>query len=513
MNLKNIRPSVCILLLFVGPSLLAETLPPVPIQPGVAQLFIDDAVIQSEQGSIRTMHQPVKEDGGEKPLIDAPPHTSLLAYGTIVFDVKLQRYVMFVQEFPSRQMYRILSRDGITWDATDGKLLDPVELDKNLGDVPRDKANNAAGNREIDVFSCYYDKHDAEYPYKGWAWFANWGNDLEGIFYIRSRDGKKWERGRQVVNGFAGTGDPSCRTIEQDGKVVRGPGDVTLFSYDEQTGKFLGLFKFFNDVGYGAGNNIRSRAYLWLDRLDEPVDTNRITRIALMPGNAYRDGNTQFDEYYATTAWRYQSLWLGTLKIFHPRGNYPHSSAGCAFFKLVVSRDALNWSKVPYVNDSGVPEIFLPNGQEGGINGRNDGGYMSDFSQGPLHIGNELIFYYSSSSWGKNQPREQRLMGGGIFRARLRLDGFVSLDEGSITTKPLALNGTNDLTVNAAGPVTIDVLDAEGKPLASAKLVGDSIAHAVTFDGKSLGQIAKGLNPSLRFKVEPPGHMYSFTVK
>ncbi len=513
MNTQYVGALVTIGLLTLCPGLSAEPPATIAIQPGIAQLLVDDAIIQSEQGAIRTMHQPVKDQGGNQPIIDAPPQTSLLAYGTIVFDPRLRRYVMFVQEFPSRQMYRILSRDGMTWEPTNGKLLDPVELDKNLGEVPRDKAINAAGNREIDLFSCYYDKTDADYPYKGWAWFANWGNDLEGIFYIRSHDGKKWERGRQIVNGFAGPGDASCRTIQQDGKTVRGPGDVTLFSHDEQTGKFLGLFKFFNDVGIGAGNNLRSRAYLWLDRLDEPIDTTRIDRIALLPTNEYRNGDTQFDEYYASTAWRYQSIWLGTLKIFHPRGDYPHSAAGCAFLKLVVSRDALNWSKVPYLNDAGVPEIFIPDGKEGGHDGRNDGGYISDFSQGPLRVGDELIFYYSASSWGKNQPREQRLMGGGIFRARLRPDGFVSLDEGSITTKPLVLNGAKDLSINAVGPVLVEALSAEGKMLGSTIAVGDSLAHAVNFGGKTLDQVAAGANPTLRFKVDPPGRLYSFTVR
>jgi len=485
----------------------AATDKPIVVQPGVPQLFIDNAIIESEQGPIRTLHQPIKDHGGQEPIIASPPNTSLLAYGSIVFDTRLKQYVMFVQEFPSRQMYRVLSSDGMNW----GEL-DPVHLDTDLGDVPRDKAINAAGNREIDLFSCMYDRADDQYPYKGWAWFANWGNDLEGIFYVQSRDGKTWERGRQVVNGFAGPGDTSCREIHQDGKIVRGPGDVTLFSYDEQTGRYLGIFKFFNHDGYKAGNNHRSRAYLWLDRLDEPVDTDRIERIALLPPNDYRNGDTEFDEYYASTAWRYGPLWLGTLKIFHPRGNYPHSSAGCAFLKLVVSRDALNWSKVPYLNDSGVPEVFIPNGPEGGNGGRNDGGYISDFSTPPLRIGNELIFYYSASSWGKNHPRGERLMGGGIFRARLRPDGFVSIDEGSVTTCPLELKG-DDLLVNAVGPVTVELLDSAGDVVGKAEIQGDSLEHVVKFNGRSAGSLAAGKTPRLRFTVQPPGRLYSFTTR
>jgi hypothetical protein len=486
---------------------------PLAVQPGVPQLFIDDQVIESQDQVVRTLHQPTKDDGGNKPIISSPRGSTLLAYGTIVFDTRLKQYVMFLQDLMSRDMYRVLSDDGMHWSETDGGKLEKVTLDTNLGEVPRDKAINAAGNRGIDVFSCHYDSTDAEWPYKGWCWFANWGNDLEGIFYVRSRDGKKWERGRQVVNGFAGPGDPTCRIIEQDGKVVRGPGDVTLFSYDPVTRRYLGIFKFFNEVGIGAGNSLRSRAYLWLDRLDEPVDYNRIERIALLPPGDYRNGDTAFDEYYATTAWRYGSMWLGTLKIFHPHGNYPHSSAGCAFFKLVSSRDGLNWSKVPYLNDSGVPEIFVPNGKQGGANGHNDGGYMSEFSQGPLRVGDELIFYYSASSWGKNAERPGRLTGGGIFRARLPVDRFVSVDEGIVTTRSLRIEGGKELRVNAVGPVKVEVLDPGGQVLGSAALKSDSTKHIVTFEGSSLGDLAKGTKPRLRFTVEPSGQLYAFSVR
>ena len=92
---------------------------------------------------------------------------------------------------------------------------------------------------------------------------------------------------------------------------------------------------------------------------------------------------------------------------------------------------------MPFNNDAGTPEVFIPNGPEGGNHGQNDGGYMSEFSQGPLRIGDELIYYYGCSSYGKNHPRDVRISGGGIFRARLRLDGFVSIDGGTLTTRPL----------------------------------------------------------------------------
>ena len=230
--------------------------------------------------------------------------------------------------------------------------------------------------------------------------------------------------------------------------------------------------------------------------------------MALLPAVDYRNGDTPFDEYYASTAYRYESLWLGSLKIYHSRGDYAWSEDGCAFLKLAVSRDAINWAKVPYLSDAGMPEVWIPNGKQGGNNGQNDGGYISDFSTPPLRVGNELIYYYSASAWGKNRPASERLMGGGIFRARLRPDGFVSVDEGVLTTQPLAGGTGKGLTVNGIGPCTVEVLDAAGTALSTTDLEGDNLAHPV----KSPSPAAPA-PVTLRFTVKPPGKLYSFTLQ
>ncbi|MDM8005164.1 MAG: hypothetical protein QUV05_03300 [Phycisphaerae bacterium] len=483
--------------------------PIAPLKPGVAQLFVDDELIESQQGLERRLHCPVKDNGGNEPIIAAPaPRTTILAYGSIVFDTKLKKYVMFSQGFVERHMYRFTSEDGLNWDTGKG-----VEFEEITFGPPPEMEPGAVGRPGIDVFSCFYDTRDAEWPYKGWLYYANYGPNREGIYYVRSRDGRKWDRLNFVVNAWAGPGDTSARRIEQDGKVVYGPGDVTLFYHDPIDNRFLGIFKFFTSENVGpARSNLRSRAYHFLDRLDEPFDSNRIERIALLPPAEAEDNDGPADEFYASTAWRYESLWLGGLKVWHGKDDYPHSENGCAFFKLVVSRDGLNWHKVPFKNDAGVPEVFIPNGPQGGNNGRNDGGYMSEFSQGPLRIGDELIYYYSSSSWGKNAPSDKRIFGGGIFRARLRVDGFVSVVGGTLTTKPLAITG-RDLFVNAVGPVSVSVLAGDGKVLGETSIVGDSLRHQVRFGGRTLADLAGGRPVRLRFTVAPPGHLYSFTVR
>lgn len=488
----------------------------------VPQLFIDDALIESQTGLKRTLHQPLKDNGGNSPIIAGPKGQTILAYGSILRDPRLGRYVMFTKTYPGFETFRLTSRDGLEWVQGDDGRPDPVAIDLIDATSGR-KATNT------DLFSCYYDVRDSEYPYKGWMWFANWGDDLEGAYYMRSADGRKWERVRQVVNGWAGGDDPSCREILQRGRVLRGPGDVTLFAHDPLSGRFLGIFKFFTPYRVDPlkpekppttrpkgkagkaipGNDLRSRAYAFLDRLDEPFDARRIDHVELLPPAADTSGDKPYDEYYASTAWRYGSLWLGGLKVWHSQDDYPHSAAGCAFLKLVVSRDGLSWHKVQYPNETGMPEVFLPNGLEGGNHGSNDGGYISEFSQGPLRINDELVYYYSASSYGKNHAPGVRLTGGGIFRARLRVDGFVSVEAGTLTTRPLAFEG-QDLLVNAAGRVRVEVLSTDGKQLAAAELAGDSIEHTVRFSGRSLAEVAASRPIRLRFTILLKGRLYAF---
>jgi hypothetical protein len=226
---------------------------------------------------------------------------------------------------------------------------------------------------------------------------------------------------------------------------------------------------------------------------------------------AARDGDLPWDEYYASTAWRYGSLWLGGLKVWHGGGDYSYSAAGCAFIKLMSSRDGLDWHKVPYLNDEYTQAVWIANGYEGGNGGHNDGGYITEFSQGPMRIGDELIYYYGSSSWGKNHPRGVRVSGGGIFRARLRPDGFVSVDAGLLTTKPLVFEGEH-LLVNGIGPIRVAVLK-NGQTLEAARIEGDSLRHEVSFDGKALGALIGQAPVQLQFETQRGGQLFSFTAR
>lgn len=482
----------------------------VPVRAGQAQLFVDNFLIATQEDLERTLHSPTKDHGGNEPILEAPEGTTYIAYGSIVHDPRLKKYVMlFFERGKTRGggLCRYLSDDGLKWENTS-----PGDQSRLGFHVPIEPEPAFRARGGFDLFSFCYDANDEKRPYKGWVYLANYGLDREGIYFTWSADGIAWEVGRQIVSAYAGEGDTSCTRIRQDGKTVWGPGDVTLMAPDPETGTFLGLFKFY-DPRKDVTSGLRSRAYLKLDRLDEPVDMARFDHVELLPPLMDIGADTRHDEYYASTAWRYGPLWLGELKVIHFQGDYPWSKAGAAFMKLLVSRDGLHWKKAPFRNEWGFPEVFIPNGIEGGNHGRNDGGYMSMFSQGPLRIGDELVFYYSSTSWGRSVvPREKRVKGGGIFRARLRVDGFVSVDAGTLTTRPLAFGG-DDLFVNGNGPIHVAALDDSEQVLAEAQIDGDSLQHRVRFADKSLRTLRPSGAVQLRFNVSPGGHLYSFTIR
>jgi hypothetical protein len=478
----------------VSPAARAEV---IRVERNVPQLFVDDALIEQADGLRRTLHCPVKDDGGNQPVIaienefGSTPAT-LEANGTIVFDSRLKKYVMFALGFaPSRQIdrvnvFRFTSDDGLKWikgdDGTPQRIL--LDLSDPAGGKPA--TNN-------DLFSCYYDARDAEQPYKGWAYLANFAQ--EGIWFFQSGDGKKWDRGPMVAR-------EGVRTIEQGGRTLRGPQDVSIIYHDTVSDRLLAALKF-TAKQLPNSNHLRSRAYLFLDRPDAPLPLDRLSDVAFVPPAEDRDGDLEFDEFYASTAWRYGSVWLGGLKVWHHWGDYPYSAGGCAFLKFAVSRDGLHWSKVRFPNNAGVPEVFIANGVEGGNHGRNDGGYLTEFSQGPIRIGTELIYYYGCSSWGKNQEDNQRITGGGIFRARLRVDGFVSVDAGTITTKMIEITGKR-LLINSTGRIQVEALNASGASIASAQVEGDALAHPVAIELQGAAR--------LRFGVQEGAHLYSFTV-
>ncbi len=501
------------LVLFFEPT-LARSAQSLAIPTATAQLFIGDRLIEKNFSVTRTLHQPKKDDDGQRPLLflenefGGVPGT--LQGGTILFDRKLKQYVMFATSGAHLEghpwnwirLYRFTSSDGLTWTKGDHGIPECV-FPKSRGDY-LDKASGAyASNFDLTTF--IYDEADARYPYKGWIWYANWGDEREGMYFVRSADGHTWERGVKVAAMEA-------FKFETDSHSYEGPYDATGFVADPANRRFIASLKIAAKKKGGKAERYRARAYYAIDAIDKPIAFDPTKLVTFGPARRDADGDQGDDDYYFSDSWQYGSLWLGALKIYHENAGYPYSNAGCAFLKLAYSHDGLHWAKVPYANDRGVAEVFLPNGTEGGNEGRNDGGYITTFQNGPLRIGNELIYYYASSSFGKNHPVPTMLRGGGIFRSRLRVDGFVSVDSGILVTVPLTTPG-QDLFLNHVGEVSVAVLDENEKVLANAQVTGDSILHRVAFSAEHLADLVKAGPFKLRFSVPAGSQLYSFQFR
>ena len=490
-----------------------------PVARDEPQLFVDDMLIGDSHALRRTLRQPRKDGGGSAPVLSIPPtfgRQSTLQASAIVYDPRLRRWVMFCQarlkylndgaeSWRSVTLVRFTSADGLNWHSDDPDGLERV--------FPRSRQDLYFPSlREyspfIDLATVCFVGRDPVWPYQAWVWFTGENlKDSKGIYYYRSKDGRTFEPGAQIFTA-------NQRRIKlDDGRVFRGPNDTTRFSYDPITGHFLAMVKFISRPADPlTGSMWRSRSYLWLDRLDQPPDLKRIERIQLLPEGRQAGGDLPFDEYYDTSAYRYGSHWLGEMKILHLKGKYAWSGPGDCFLKLMSSADGIIWHRLPYLNDAGYPEVFVPNGPEGGNHGRNDGGYMTAFNSAPLRIGNELIFYYSCASYGKNAANDKLGVGGGIFRARLRLDGFVSVDFGRLTTRLLRFAGS-DLRVNSIGAVTVEALDQTDAVLGVAKLAGDGVRQLVRFNGRTLREVQGPRRElKLRFTVEDGAALYAFVI-
>jgi len=402
---------------------------------------------------------------------------------------------------------RHTSADGLNW-TSDG----PDGLEQVFPRTRQDLFDAASGAyaANVDAVTVCYAEGDAEWPYQAWFWLTRLPPGRAGAYFHRSRDGRRFERGELVLASRA-------HVVPHAGRRLSGPADTSRFAFDPVSRRYLVTLKFYafheEDRDAGTDNALRSRAFLWVDRIDRPIDVGGLAAVSLVPAGAAAGGDLPFDEYYDSSAFRHGAHWLGALKIWHGRGDYAWSAAGCAFLKFITSPDGLHWRRAGFANDDGVAEVFLANGRpEGGAGGRNDAGYITFFNSPPLRIGDELIHYYGASSYGKNAGPDLRVTGGGIFRARSRLDGFVSVDAGRLTTPPLRPAGDR-LRVNSRGPVTIEVLDPQGAVCGTTRLDGDGGRQPVAFGGRPLRAAMAGrAEIALRFTIAPGAELYSFTI-
>lgn len=278
----------------------------------------------------------------------------------------------------------------------------------------------------------------------------------------------------------------------------------------------------------------RSRHYWETDdffRFSDAAAADRAVWVASDSADPPRDDLKAKPQLYNLDCAAYESVLLGLFSIW--RGDYRSPAADKATGKPTeraqellklgrskqnsvcagFSRDGFHW-------DRPDRRPFVPTSEKMG-----DWNWGNVQSTAPccLIVGDQLWFYVSGRA-GKSFPNCQGIdSGASTGLARLRRDGFASMDAGgqpgTLTTRPVRFRGRH-LFVNLDAPegeLRVEVLGADGQAIAPfdrahcRAVRGDSVRQAVTWDGaKDLAPLA-GKPVRLRFHLTR-GSLYAFWV-
>ncbi len=406
------------------------------------QLFVDDDLIASKTGVVRTVHPCRKLP---KPVVE-PEHpwegNRVYIYGTVHHDPKTGQFRMWYMSNPTKGkrdprldkshgclLLYATSSDGIRWHKPD------------LGLYAFDGSKHNNISYGMNSPSILFDERepDPARRYKMIGYVAIKGKG-HGVFACYSADGLHWH-------------DVS------DAPLVKSADTVTL-AQDPRTGEYLAFHKRQTTIrGY-------PRRLVGL-ATSKDLRTWSKSRLVLVPDekdDAWATEKDQRTEFYDMSVFPCGDQFLGLVAVFRKTRrltrNAPYQSRddGTIHVELTHSRDGRTWRRL----DERV--AIIPNGPSGF-----DAGCILGMANTPVIVGDEVWVYYTAITTGHGGALPAKRIT--IGRAAWRLDGFVSLDaadgEGVVETVPLRPAG-NRLIVNAdaaRGRLTVEVLDASGKPL------------------------------------------------
>jgi len=444
------------------------------------RLFLDDELVAASERVQRTFHQPTKHPQNpifrpEKPW----EGTTLVLNGTVIRDPATGLWRMYYGTFENPGKFLVQPRTSFVCLATstDGLHWTRPVL-RNVTVNGSDENNIVVPHTCADLLQVTYDDHDPD-PNRRWK-LSVFQYNLEVFAYERAMANKeKWDKPRPSHTGVCLYWSADGLRNWQKGPegVIRGAGDVTIAGWDPKRGKYVAYVK----TGH---EKKRARA------MAESDDFTQWPKPELI---VHADAQDPPDlEMYSMEGWPYESMWLGYLRTFHNGSSYKVDT------QLVYSYDGRRW-----LRPAGRP-VFLPNGPDDAW----DRGYHTMSNNPPVRVGDELWIYYGST----NNTKKQRPYAGGIGLAKLRVDGFASLDAGTddatLTTKPLLLAGKT-LCLNAAlagGSLTVEVLDAAGKVIggyeaaACRALTADAVRQEVRWATKADVSALAGQPVQLRLR-------------
>ena len=412
---------------------------------GQRQLFIDDHIVEETYRVTRSLHQPTKYAGNPVIRATEPWQERINLYGTVIYEPEQETYRMWYTGYRRAAGGQVrytgcyaTSKDGIFWEKP------------NLGLV------EYAGSRDNNLFlgdaaNIYVIKDsrdgDPERLYK--ILCLQIGKPYVSVGF--SRDGVRWNmyEGNPVLTETSDT--------------------HTLLGWDENHGQYVAYIR--PEMRNGTNIRVIGRS------VSDDFMKWTMPEVVMEPDEEDPPGL----EFYGMAVFKYEGLYLGTVWAYHAYPEEQYSRMGATLdVQLTASRDGIKWQRL------GDRTPFIPNGPPGSID---RGGVYT--AKEPLVVGDELWFYYG----GTDGDHGTRVRSGNICLAKLRLDGFVSMDAdadgGTLLTKPFRCEGGR-LTINAearGGTVSVAVLDESGveilgyRKIDCAVVDGDSIRHCVSWSG------------------------------
>ncbi len=500
-------PHSSICLVVAACSIAAARPPQEPIAIGHEPQFVLDLhVVDTTWGLkpkgdpvTRVLHQATKHPGN--PLItgDDPSHLWVLRDADGTFRMWYQANVKNAEVSTGKGIYATNiayaeSKDGVKWEKPALDLFPDAEkfhLPRNCVihhlDQPQCESN---APQIIEV---------PEKDRRGYRYIMTYTMSTapsNGIRLVGSKDGIHWDFANDIR--IAKLSSDTHNTIHYDAE----HDEYVMFCRSKNIYRAAGQTKELISSGESRrGMSRMSSKELWTEWTVRP-------QTILMPDE--RDHELGYDYFMAMPVHRYASIWWGHLAPFLWNDLYAS--------EIAWSRDGWDFQRLT------KREHFIEFGPEGAFDhsmvvatARWVEVPARNASRSDAGGGDEWWFYYAGFNGAHDDPKGRK---GAIGLATIRKEGFISQHGpktgGVVCTRAIRWPG-GDLSVNAdahAGEMKVRVSDELRKPIADfdyddmPAFKGDSVAHEVKWNGKSLDEL-KGKVVRLEFQLHD-ADLYTF---
>ena len=469
------------------------------------QLFIDDYIIEEIKGAEKILNQPTKHPKNPLLVHDQPwEKVGGGANGNVMYDEQEKIFKMwYVVWLPdsSKNDSQIggfgyaISKDGINWEK-------PAINDDGTSAVmvPKDKGIYAA----LTVFKDPVET-DPQRRYK--------------LFYSGMADGTD----RSLATSVGYSPDGIRFTTEAKNPVIPYSDTQPNCYWDPLSKRYVAYLR------YGPPN---TRA---ISRIESEDFVHWSPKVTVFPHVKDKIDLPRSTKLYGMRIMPYEGVSIGIITAYHGETIQPIPKEQEAWMdkidlQLAFSRNGLTWSRVgkhgtlDFSKDEDWEKVvqeatFMPYGKH-----KVDWDWGQTYVfQKPLIVGDEIWIYYTGLANRHWASYHGDTIKSGIGMAKLRLDGWISIDtenEGTMTTKPLVFIG-DALEINAnaaAGSIAVEAIGTDGKVIEGFSkndcqaITSDSIRHILKWKGSEDCQLIQARPIKLRFYLKK-AKLYSFTPR